>query len=226
MLKIIYRGQDLIKLKKEVTKAFDFLDSFFVVKVTDVVVRIYVNRTDFNKKLKRETPDWLVANAFDNKEIDILSPLALKNESSHNRNEFLPILKHEFTHLFAYTLAKGGAIPMWLNEGLASYIAKQHKNDKWPIYIEENFCRKLSTQKDWDENVNYSAYAIASLFVCFLIKKYSFGKIKELIVSLDKNYYYPDFKKIFFKVYKKDLNEVETLFIRGINKQNHEGSRK
>jgi len=43
-------------------------------------------------------------------------------------------------------------------------------------------------------------------------------RIKELISSLDKVYYYPRFEKIFFKVYGKDLNEIEELFVESLNK--------
>ncbi len=218
MLKIIYAGPDSVKAKKDVLEAFDYLHDLFAIKVFNVVVRIYENRAEFDRHLKRRTADWLVANASDDGEIDILSPLAMERESSHDKNEFLPILKHEFAHLFVNRQTGGSAVPMWLNEGIASYVAKQHQNEKQSLYIEENFCKKLSSSKSWNNHVNYSAYTIAALFVNFLIKKYSFLKIKELLTSLNKNYYYPSFKEIFFKVYGKDLNEMEILFTKEINK--------
>jgi hypothetical protein len=218
MIKVIYKGKNLVEIKKEVLKAFAFSYTFFSLNLPKVVVRVFENRLEFSKQLKMETADWLVANANNDNEISILCPLALEKESSHSSKEFLPILEHEFTHLFIGKLANGKAVPKWLNEGMASYVAKQHKREKWPLYIEENFCEKLATSKGWDEYVNYSAYSIASLFVCFLIEKYSFKKIKELVVSLDRNYYYSNFKNIFFKIYKNDLEEIEKLFVKEINK--------
>lgn len=218
MIKIIYKGKDLTKREKDIQKTFDSVKKVFSVEISDVTVRVYENRAEFNKQLKKETADWLVANASNNGEIDILSPIAMEKESSHNKNEFLQILKHEFTHLFANKLAKGHAIPKWLNEGLAAYIAKQHQNDPKVIYIEKKFCKKLGTPSGWNDNVNYFAYDTAAYFVYFLIKKYSFKKIVKLIVSLDKNYYYDSFKEIFFKIYNKNLKEVESLFIEEINK--------
>jgi len=217
MIKIIYSGENLKKIEKDIFIAFDFVHNFFKLEINNVIVRVYETRSEFNKKLGMETADWLVANASNDGEIDILSPLAMEKESSHNRSEFLQILKHEFTHLFVDNLTKGKSVPKWLNEGLATYIAKQHKNNKSVLYFEDNFCQKLSTPLDWDNNVNYNAYTIAALFVDFLIVKYSFNKIKELLVSLDKNYYYPNFKKIFFTVYQKELNEMEQLFISEVN---------
>lgn len=219
MIKVIYSGKDSIKINKDISKIHESLCSFLSVKVLNVTVRIYGNRSDFNKQMgMTESADWLVANASNKNEIDILSPIAMEKESSHKKSEFLQIIKHEFTHLFIQELAKGKAIPKWLNEGVASYVAKQNQIKKESIYIEEDFCKNLSTPKDWDKRVNYSAYYISSQFVLFIIKKFSFKKIKELISSLDENYYHPSFKKIFFRVYKKELSEVEELFILELNK--------
>jgi hypothetical protein len=218
MIRVIYSGNDFKKIESEVSKAFSFVYKTFLIKITNITVRIYNNRLDFNKFLNRQTESWLVANTSDNNEIDILSPMAMQNESSHSKNEFLPILKHEFTHLFIDNLAKGRAIPMWLNEGFAAYIAKQHQKNVEPVYLEDNFCKKLDTQRGWNENVNFGAYTISALFVNFLIRKYSLVKIKQLISSLDKNYYYNNFEIIFSRIYKKSLNEVEKEFIAEINK--------
>lgn len=217
MLKIIYTGKNLEEIKKKVYDTFDFSCEFFKLEISDVVVRVYETRAEFNKQLGMETADWLVANASDDGEIDILSPLAMEKESSHDKSEFLQILKHEFTHLFINGLTKGKSVPKWLNEGLAAYVAKQHQNDKGSIYLEENFCQKLSTPLGWDSNVNYGAYTISALFVNFLITKYSFDKIKELLSSLDKAYFHPKFKSIFFAVYQKELDDVEQLFVSEIN---------
>lgn len=218
MIKVIYSGNDFKKIELEVLRAFNFVYKSFLIKTTNIIVRVYNNRLDFNKFLNRQTESWLVANTSNNNEIDILSPAAMQNESSHGKNEFLPILKHEFTHLFIDNLAKGRAIPMWLNEGFAAYIAKQHQKNVEPIYLEDNFCKKLDTQRGWNENVNFGAYTISALFVNFLIRKYSLVKIKKLIFSLDKHYYYNNFEIIFSKIYKKSINEAEKEFIMEINK--------
>lgn len=211
-MKIIYKGEDFGKIEKDILKAFDFVRDSFSVEISGITVRVYENKFLFNKKLKRETPEWLIANAS-NKEIDILSPLAIEKESNHKKSEFSQILKHEFTHLFLNKLTKGHIIPMWLNEGIASYIAHQHRNDNIKLSLEEGFCGKIGTKRGWDSNVNNFSYTISALFISFLIKKYSFKKIKELITSLSQHYHYADFRKIFFRVYGKELKEVERLFI-------------
>lgn len=217
MIKVIYSGKDLEKIKKDILKISAFLYNLFLIKTPHIIVRIHHNRADFNKQLKTKTADWCIANASYNNEIDILSPSAMEKESSHSKNEFLPVLKHEFTHLFINRLVDEEALPRWLDEGLAQYMAGQHKSQKSFKNIEVNFCKKLSTPNSWYKRVDRSAYPTAALFVYFLIRKYSFKKIKELLYLLDKKYSYPVFKKIFFKVYKKDLSEMERLFVKEIN---------
>lgn len=217
MIKIIYKGTDKIKTEKDVLNAFDFVYKKFLIKTSNVTVRVYDKRIDFDNRLGWNTPSWLVAMASNSGEvIDILSPLALKNESSHEAKEFISILKHEFTHIFFVHLSNGSNRPMWLNEGLANYIAKKHRHDK-KIIIKPRFCKTISTSRDWDKRVNQGAYAISALFVYFLIKKYSFKKIKELISALSKEYNYSSFNKIFLKVYNKKLEEVEEIFIKENN---------
>jgi hypothetical protein len=218
MIKVNYDNEDSAKITKDISKVYDSLCKFFSVKAFDVTVNVYSNRNNLNIRLGRKTEDWLVANtSCGTNEVDILSPIAMEKESSHDKSEFLQIIKHEFTHLFIQKIAQGKAIPKWLNEGLASYVAKQNQTKQEAIYIEKSFIKKLSTPKGWNEMLDYSAYYISAQFVQFLIKKFSFKKILELLTSLDENYYYPKFEEIFLKVYKKELDEVEELFITGIN---------
>ena len=218
MIKIVYDGKKSKINEKEIVKIFNNLKKIFSIDISVINIHIFDTRAEFSKEIKRETPEWLVANASNYNLINILSPFAFEKESSHHKNEFIQVLKHEITHLFVHKLSKGNALPKWLNEGIASYFAKQHQKEREPIYVEEDFCKKLGTPKGWNDNVNYGAYSIASLFVVFLIKKYSFNKIIELISSIDKNYDYRGFKDVFFKVYKKEIKEVELLFVDSLNK--------
>lgn len=214
MIKVIYTGKDFKNLEKEVLKAFKFVSKYFLTEIPNITVRIYGTRSGFDKYMRTKTASWLVANASDNNEIAILSPKAMEKESSHRKNEFLPILKHEFTHILIDKIAVKKTVPKWLEEGLAQYIAKQYKNTSYPKEVEDNFCKKLGTTNGWQKRIDSYAYQISALFVCFLIKEYSFKKIKELLFLLEKEYKYPRFKKIFFKVYATDLSEVEKIFIK------------
>lgn len=219
-IKFIYKGKDFNDLKNNALSAYKEIGGYFRDAPKDITVRIHKTKKDFNKQLGRNTRDWEIANASYNNEIDILHPAAFEKESSHKKEEFLPVLKHEIVHLFTDELAKRAAVPKWLDEGFSSFVSGQYKNiKKQKNYIEQNFCKKLGTPKEWNEYSSYSAYQISALFVQFLIEDNSIDELKQLISSLDKNYYYPDFQKIFQKIFNKNIEDAEKEFIERINKQ-------
>src|SRR3989338_8567279 len=211
-LKFIYKGKDFDYLKNDVVSAYKDIGGYFQNAPKNITVRVHKTKKDFNKQLGRNTQDWEIANASYDNEIDILHPAAFEKE------EFLPVLKHEIIHLFTDELAKESAVPKWLNEDFSSFISGQYKNiKKQRIYIEQNFCEKLGTPKEWNEHSNYNAYQISALFIQFLIENNSLDKLKQLISSLDKNYYYPNFQKIFQEIFNKDIEDAEKEFVAQIN---------
>src|SRR3989344_4253573 len=173
-IKFIYKGKDFDYLKNDVASAYKEIGGYFQNAPKNITVRVHKTKKDFNKQLGRNTQDWEIANASYDNEIDILHPAAFEKESSHEKEEFLPVLKHEMIHLFTDELAKKSAIPKWLNEGFSSFISGQYKNiKKQRIYIEQNFCEKLGTPKEWNEHSNYNAYQISALFVKYPFFKHS-----------------------------------------------------
>ncbi len=216
MLKIVYQGNDFKKIQKYVLEAFDFVHQYFLIEISDVVVTIYTSRLEFDKYLSMKTEAWLVANASNNNEIAILSPQVLESDSSHSAKDFLPILKHEFSHLFVDTIAKGKSVPKWLDEGLASYVAKHHQREE-AVHIKEGFCKELATDEGWHRNIDKGAYVVAAKFVDFLIKKRSLKEIVQLIESLGKSYDYKRFEQTFFNIYNTSLKDFETFFITSLN---------
>ncbi len=218
-IRIDYKGKDYKKIEKLILRAYKETEVFFDKKIDSINIKLHKTRNSFEKKLKRKTFDWEIANASYRNEIDILHPIAFDKESSHGKKKFLSVLKHEIIHLFVDKMTKGTAVPKWLDEGFSSFVSGQYKNiKKQNNYIEQNFCKKLGTSKGWNEYSNYCAYQTATLFIEFLVNKYSLNKIKKLISSLDKNYYYPDFQKIFTKTIGEDLEKLEKKFIKEINK--------
>lgn len=156
-LELSYKGLDYDKIKKLVVIAYEEVSFCFKDKLDSLTINVHKNRNEFDKKLNQKTKLWHIASAH-NEEIDIIHFDAFEKETSHKKEDFLPTLKHEIAHLFIDNLAKGKAIPRWLNEGLASVISKQHENIKHSIYIEDCFCEKLGAPKGWAEYSECSAY--------------------------------------------------------------------
>src|SRR3972149_1099459 len=205
-LKFIYKGKDFYYLKNDVVSAYKEIGGYFQNAPKNITVRVHKTKKDFNKQLGRNTQDWEIANASYDNEIDILHPAAFEKESSHEKEEFLPVLKHEMIHLFTDELAKKSAVPKWLNEGFSSFISGQYKNiKKQRIYIEQNFCEKLGTPKEWNEYSNYNAYQISALFIQFLIENNSLEKLKQLISPRLKNEWQPHCQKKFREIFNKDI---------------------
>jgi len=217
MFKINYKGSDYNKVEKIVTLASAYVLNYFGIKNYNIIINILDSREEFDRALGEKTADWIVGNS-DGNVINIFSPTAMGKQGGHKSTEFNSVLTHEMTHSILERLVSGKFIPVWLNEGISAYIAKQHQSSERIYYVEENFCQKLGTHKGWDENVKYGSYKLAALFVSYLIKKYSFEKIKQLLTSLDKVYYYKNFQQLFFKVYGKTIDELESEFVKFINK--------
>ena len=219
MFKIVYKGKDEEKIKKDTERAFNFIAKIFKINIPSIIVRVHSSRADYDKRLKRKSPDWEIADASVKNEINILSPTAFEKESPHSKKDFLSVLRHEFAHKFISKLSKNLDIPRWLDEGLAQYVSGQGKGITLkPKDIKEGFSKKIAKEASWKKETSLS-YDTSFLFVDFLIKKYSFNKIKELISSPDRDYDYSYFEKIFFKIYKKELTEVEKLFIENLTKK-------
>lgn len=61
MLKIIYKGEDVEKVTRDVQKAFGFVGKNFSVKIPNITVRVHSIRSDNDKKLKRKSLEWEIA---------------------------------------------------------------------------------------------------------------------------------------------------------------------
>jgi hypothetical protein len=215
---INFRGNEK-EILLVVNNAYNYVSNFFSVDYKKkIIIRVHGSRKSFEKELNEKTADWCVANTNKDGEIDILSPVSMSKESSHAGKEFLSILRHELTHVFINFFVKNSAIPMWLSEGLANYVADQNRKIDSALYLGSTFCERLGTKRGWDENVNYDAYNISARFVSFLINKFGTSKIIKLIKNLDTNYYYSNFEIIFKKIYKKELKGLEKEFAKNPNR--------
>ncbi|MBI5913169.1 hypothetical protein HY839_01870 [Candidatus Azambacteria bacterium] len=207
------RGLNVIK--KEVEKALaDLGGQLHIPADFPIVIRLHESRANYEKRIGMKTPPWHVGNTSADGSIDILHPNSFEKQSSHPKSDFIKILKHELWHAFAKKIVGAAAIPVWLNEGIAMYVAgqvDQYKNQRG-YYIEENYVAKLSTEYGWSVYANHDAYKHACLFTSFLIEKYSFEKILGLLRSLNKNYYHPQFEEKFKEIFGISLSEAERNF--------------
>lgn len=216
-IKVQYSGKDFDEINKKVVAAYRAVSGFFSQKPKKISVIVHITRKSYEKKLRRTTEDWEVANASYSGVIDILHPDSFVGESTHKKGDFLPILKHEFAHIFIDTLSRRRMMPRWLDEGFSSYVAGLKRKKELPN-IQTGFCKTLGSLRGWNENVGNGAYVVSQSFVSFLIKEFSLNQVRAAIAASDKRYHFGRFEKKFISIFGKKIKEAEQDFLDKENK--------
>ena len=216
MNKVKIIGKNTKNIKNILDKIIPNLEKRLKISVDfPVTIRLHDTRKSYDKQLGRSTYNWEVGNtSTNNNYLDIIHQDSFEKYSSHPKDDFLKILKHELSHIYIKGIVQKNTIPTWLNEGLAMYLADQTTQyEKRGFFIENNYLSKISTEYGWNKYSNYSAYDYACLFVGYLVKRYSLNKIIELLKKLKLNYSYNTFDKIFTDIFDKNLEMVEKDFV-------------
>lgn len=193
------------KIKKFLDSTKDELGTFFDFKVAEPLVYLVDSRKSLDLIWGKPTENWFVGGARDNC-IYILNPEVFSVQSSHkNPAEFWQVLKHEYCHIY-YKQITGTSYPLWLNEGLANYLAGQEKIGGNPLAVFKYF----------DKGGN-EVYRVGYFWVKLLLDRFGDKKLKELVVSLKAHSVLTEskFAVAFKKTYKVDFNEkgLKTLLV-------------
>lgn len=178
------------------------LDDFFNLNLAEPTIFLLNSRKELDLIWKQKTAKWVVGGTRYGA-IFILDPKVYIKESNHtDKNDFWKTLKHEYCHLYFKQITNAGR-PLWLNEGLAAYLAGQKKNCDNPLDVFSYF-----------DKAGLGVYGIGYFWVELLIRK--FGKIKllKLIETVDsktkitENLFAIKFYKIYgFKFTKDSLSK-------------------
>jgi hypothetical protein len=135
-----------------------------------IVILMFDTCEELSKYINRKIPSWVIATHINN------TILILDYEVWKSRNHgcFIQILTHEFVHVIISNRNK--EVPMWLNEGLAVYFAKQ-LNDL------EDINAKTFVDNIYNANYNFeNFYNISGLIVQRIIEIYGI----EIILRIPK----------------------------------------
>ena len=152
------------------------------------VVSVYVVDSDeeFRSMVGGGFPDWGIGCAIPSRNTIILkSPLHFR----YGR-PFSELVAHELAHIFLGNLAKGAALPRWLDEGFAMQQSRE-----WRIGQDVSVARAVLTgsllRLSEIESVNafreakaQLAYTESFLAVSYLTYEYGEGAIRELVEHL------------------------------------------
>lgn len=153
-IKIIYKANDTCanQLKKKLYNAAKYLEEFYEIKVPKTTIELVYSRKEFEKKTHYiNSPEWLVAIAKKNK-IFLVSPSAIEKISCHKKSKVKKIITHELCHIFNNKINRN--MLMWVDEGIAQFIAGQKKKKDFTKNNLDLFTRNL-----FDNQINLATFS-------------------------------------------------------------------
>jgi len=162
-------------------------------------VFIVDDRKTIDSLARQKTEDWVKAWA-QNRTVFMLNRKNLEKESSHiyRKEKYLATVNHELSHLFFSMVNKFGYCPTWFKEGLAIYTSKQNKWKKPP--------EKFATFLNFDKKGGSGVYYESGFVIDVLVRKFRKKRLLNLIKQSKNSKNGSDFKRLFAKIYKFNLN--------------------
>lgn len=128
----------------------------------------------------KSLPKWVVGMA-DKNSIRLVTPN--HDGAVHSKEDFYKIVIHELTHVIIYNLLSM-PIPIWLNEGIAVYEARQFTNQSIEILHNRVSSGQIPTLEqlecDFISFGNSNGYEWAYTIVHFIINKFNYNCLVEL----------------------------------------------
>lgn len=207
----------MIKYSGKINKRDKILLGEFISELEDyfdLEIPINLNtcrdRKEFSKKYGETTPNWMVGFAI-NDNVSIIERTALEKESTHKKEEFLQIAKHEICHLF---IKKNNPFcARYFEEGLCLNFAKQIKKD---LIKKENLILFLSNfyiPFNKYEFAKHQGYQLSSRIMKNILSFYSKANVLELlkITKQDRGW-----KNKIEKATGDSIDEFKKTIVRGI----------
>lgn len=151
-----------------------------------VDILIYANLNTYHKaSYQPNAPTWVIANSVLGKDaIQMVNPL---HGDGRSYDEYMKAIVHEFTHIIVMRYINSTSnIPIWLNEGIASYEAKQD-DDAGPLVSTAKLMNTLPTLKELETNNytfgNNNGYQFSYSIIEYIVKVYGYDKVVALVKS-------------------------------------------
>lgn len=179
---IIYRKKDtkINNIIKVIEANYPQLREFFGFTIPQFKIILLYSRSEMNKLFGNKTPVWLCGFVKKRNIIYMLSPLVSKKVSIHSEKDIHKVIIHEIVHLFIKRINKNPLT--WVNEGIASFLAKQDKSrdfkkSDWQFFVSEVFTKNI----DYRVFAQYKGYNISYWLTKTISKKFDNNKLRDLI---------------------------------------------
>ena len=135
---LIYSSEKEIDLEKEIlNEAYEINEKFAKIEIPKFDVKIVYSRKDFDEIWGSKTPDYVSAFTKDDN-IVIFSYGVFDLETKWEKKKFREALIHEINHLFYQELRDDEYDPLWLSEGLATFMQHDKKKFKYENKLKIN----------------------------------------------------------------------------------------
>lgn len=199
---VIFSSKDsYINYEKNLIKeAYNLNRDFFKIKIPFFEIKIVYSREEFNKIWGSETPDYVSAFAKDDN-IVIFSYGVFDKETRWKKEKFREALLHEINHLFYQELRNDEYDPLWLSEGLATFM--QHGKEKHKYEKKLKITEEILNQKF--EDMTLESYQVFTVFTEYLILTFGENKILNLIRGMEKG---RKLNQLFLELYNKNFEKL------------------
>ncbi|MEW9079609.1 peptidase MA family metallohydrolase [Terrisporobacter glycolicus] len=172
-------------LSKELEKSYETITNNLGVNIDGRIdVRISPDIKSLHEAMGLTNADDSVVGSGWGKEIKIVSPL--NPGTVHNYNSVKQVLIHEFVHIVISNINSDiDEIPSWINEGIATYEAKQ-MNDNTRNFIKQRISEnKIPNLNELDKGFSTpdGSHIFSYTIVEFLVSKYGYDKLIHILKS-------------------------------------------
>lgn len=179
--RILHKRDDtsIDTIKTSIKDKLPELEDFYQLKITNLEIELIYSREEFNQIVGRDTPAWMVALSKPDK-IYIFSPKAVNDHSSHGKSGLGKTIVHELVHMFNDRINKN--LPLWLDEGMALYLADQKKEqdfskENWNYFLKHH----LSSRDDVDDFAAHEGYKISYKLVKRILERHGKDKLMSIL---------------------------------------------
>lgn len=176
------------EVEDRLEEAYDELSGIFDARIREKVdVYIHPDQHSMVTVTRVENASrWLVGLAVNGREIHVVSPL--NPPEQHSAQSVYEGLVHELVHICVHQMIPR-RLPLWLNEGLAVYFARQHQFAREVPGILRSrpglpLLDDLSDPLTFEKN---RGYALSYTLIEFLVRQHGLFALKQFLTT------YPDY---------------------------------
>jgi hypothetical protein len=222
-VKVLFYGpQDLARPETALEEVETLFRTFSITPKRKIRVVVYGNKPEMDRAIpfrSKKNQEQMVTLGMAFSDIDAV--FVSREGSPIDLGTLRHEVMHYIVHIYAPTAEKGGAVPSWLNEGLAEYARSKElsPSEQFQIHraLQSGKLMPLSWLKSFSgtPDVIMLSYLESHSFVIFLVETYGLDKMLELLYALEADLTRTVDKAV-EEVYGKSLDALEQEWLKKV----------